>query len=144
MLAPRNGMPNLDLYSVTDNQIHAEIIHMEDGIKEAWWERYRQQKERKLAQALGAVVPPKPIPIPELPKLALGKAAAVPVSKTFGLTSTSRENDLQCASSELRDYMRDKGLFAHRPFHKKGMPGYYGRSLHSSSSDGTDHSSRRG
>ena len=39
------------------------------------------------------------------------------------------------ASSELRDYMRDKGLFAHRPYHKKGMPGYYGRSLHSSSSE---------
>ena len=88
--------------------------------------------------------PRKPIPIPELPTLALGKAAQVPVEHTFGLTSSSRESDLQCASSELRDYMRDKGLFAHRPFHKKGMPSFYGRSLHSSSSDGTDYSSRRG
>ena len=46
--------------------------------------------------------------------------------------------------AEAWDYMRDKGLYARRPYHKKGMPSYYGRSLHSSSSDGTDFSSRRG
>ena len=137
-------MPNLDLYSVKDNQIHAELIHMEYGIKEAWWERYRQGRERKLGLALNAIPPKDPIPIPELPRLALGKAAAVPVSATFGLTSSSRESDLQCLSSELRDYMRDKGLFAFRPHHKKGIPSYYGRTLHSSSRDGTDPSSRRG
>ena len=137
-------MPILDLYSVKDNSIHGEILATENGISEAWWERYRQEKERKLCHAIGAVPPKEPIKIPDLPKLALGRAAAIPVEKTFGMTSTSRESDLQCASSELRDYMRDKGLFANRPYHKRGMPSFYGRSLHSSSSDGTDYSTRRG
>ena len=137
-------MPNLDLYSVKDNTVHAELIASEYGIKEAWMERYRQNRERMLAHAIGAV-PPKPdIPIPDIPKLALGQAAAQPVSATFGLTSSSRESDLACLSSELRDYLRDKGHFARRPYHKKGMPSFYGRSLHSSSADGTDYSTRRG
>ena len=51
---------------------------------------------------------------------------------------------LQGLSSELRDYLRDTGHFQKRPYHKKGMPSFYGRSLHSSSSDGTDYSTRRG
>ena len=133
----------LDLYSVKDNQIHSELIRTEDGTSESWWDRYRQQREKKLGHALGAVPKKEEIPVPDLPKLALGKAAARPVAATFGLTSTSREADIQCASSELRDYMRDKGLFSRQPYHKKGMPSYYGRSLHSSSSDGTDYSTRR-
>ena len=136
--------PLLDLYSVKDNQIHSETIKGEEGIAEAWWARYRAERERKLALALGAVPPKAPIPVPDVPRMALGRAAAVPVAETFGLTSTSREADLQAISSELRDYLRDTGHFANRPYHKKGMPSYYGRSLHSSSSDGTDHSSRRG
>ena len=83
--------------------------------------------------------------MPELPQLALGKAAAKPVAATFGLTSSAREADNLCISSELRDYMRDKGLFnASSRCGKKGLPSFYGRSLHSSSSDGTDYSSRRG
>ena len=141
---PRVEMSLLDLYSVKDNQIHQELINMEYGIKEAWWERYRQGRERKLALAIGAAPPKDAIPVPELPQMALGKAAARPVAATFGLTSSAREADIQCISSELRDYMRDKGLYAHRPYHKKGMPTFYGRSLHSSSSDGTDYSTRRG
>lgn len=137
-------MPILDLYSVKDNQIHSELIAGEYGIKEAWWERYRQGRERKLAIAIGAQPAKEPVVMPELPQLALGKAASRPVSATFGMTSSARESDMACLSSELRDYMRDKGLFARRPYHKKGMPSYYGRSLHSSSSDGTDYSTRRG
>lgn len=137
-------MPILDLYSVKDNQIHGELIHKEYGTKEAWWERHRQGRERKLALAIGAVPPKTEVPQPELPQLALGKAAARPVAATFGLTSTARESDIASISSELRDYMRDKGLYARRPYHKKGMPSYYGRSLHSSSADGTDYSTRRG
>ena len=137
-------MPILDLYSVKDNQVHAEFIHNELTIKEAWWDRFRAGKERKLGLALGAEPKKDPIPIPDLPQMALGKAAERPVAATFGLTSSSREADIQSCSSELRDYLRDSGAFARRPFHKKGMPSYYGRSLHSSSSDGTDHSTRRG
>jgi hypothetical protein len=137
-------MPNLDLYSVKDNQIHEELINKEYGQKEAWWDAYRTGRERKLALALGAVPPKPPIPVPDVPRMALGRAASRPTSATFGLTSSAREADLQSVSSELRDYMRDKGIFANRPFHKKGMPHYYGRSLHSSSRDGTDFSSRRG
>ena len=138
-------MPTLlDLYSVKDNQIHGEIIKGEEGICEAWWERYRQQKERKLAMALGAVPPPVPVPIPDIPRMMLGKAAAVPVKETFGLTSSAREANIQGLSSELRDYLRDTGHFQKRPYHKRGMPSFYGRSLHSSSSDGTDYSTRRG
>ena len=137
--------PLLDLYSVHDNQIHAEFINSEYGIKEAWWENYRQQRERKLALALGAVQTKPPVKIPELPQLALGKAAVQPVSATFGLTSSTREANIACLSSELRDYMRDSGMFNRKnTFGKKGLPSYYGRSLHSSSSDGTDHSTRRG
>lgn len=137
-------MPILDLYSVKDNQIHAELIHTENSVKESWWDRYLQAREAKLAHALGAAPPKKPVEVPALPQLALGKAAARPVSATFGMTSSARESDILCISSELRDYMRDKGLYARRPYHKKGMPSFYGRSLHSSSSDGTDFSSRRG
>ena len=70
-----------------------------------WWERYRQQKERKLAMALGAVPPPVPVPIPDIPRMMLGKAAAVPVKETFGLTSSLREANIQGLSSELRDYL---------------------------------------
>ena len=137
-------MPILDLYSVKDNQIHGELIRTENTVKETWWERYSQSRERKLGLAIGAVPTKEPVVMPELPQLALGKAAQRPVSATFGLTSSSREADITCLSSELRDYMRDKGLYAQRPYHKKGMPSYYGRSLPSSSSDGTDYSTRRG
>ena len=47
-------------------------------------------------------------------------------------------------SSPMWDHIRDTKAMHHKPFHKRGMPHYYGRSLHSSSSDGTDHSTRRG
>ena len=138
------GSHLLDLYTVEGNQIHGETIKKEYGVAEGWWSAYRERKEKKLATALGAV-PEKPeLVMPELPKLAMGQAGARPVSSTFGMTSSSRESDLLSTSSELRDYLRDTGYWQRRPFHKKGMPSYYGRSLHSSSSDGTDYSTRRG
>ena len=136
--------PNLDLYSVKDNQIHAQTIKTEDTVREAWWTKFRAQKQSKMSLALGAVPEKVPIPIPDVPRMALGRAAAVPLAETFGYTSSSREANMESASSELRDYLRDSGYFTKRPFHKKGMPSYYGRSLHSSSADGSDHSSRRG
>ena len=138
------GSHLLDLYTNAGNEIHGETIKKENGVAEGWWSGYRGQQERKLAIAIGAIPDKEPLVMPELPKLAMGKAAAQPVSSTFGLTSTSRESDLQCASSEMRDYFRDSGYWQRRPYHKKGMPSYYGRSLHSSSSDGTDYSTRRG
>jgi len=136
--------PLLDLYSVKGNTIHGEIIATEARLQEAWWSSHRARKDRKLALALGAVPDKEPIKEPDVPTLALGKAAARPLEKTFGLTSSAREADIESASSELRDWLRDSGYFTRRPYHKKGMPSYYGRSLHSSSADGTDFSSRRG
>ena len=64
----------------------------------------------------------EPVIFPEQPRLALGKAAMRPVTDTFGKTSTQREFDQSCASSELRDWMRETGYFAKRPYHKKGLP----------------------
>eukprot|EP00322_Chrysochromulina_rotalis_P031078 CAMPEP_0115847362 /NCGR_PEP_ID=MMETSP0287-20121206/10343_1 /TAXON_ID=412157 /ORGANISM="Chrysochromulina rotalis, Strain UIO044" /LENGTH=137 /DNA_ID=CAMNT_0003301193 /DNA_START=58 /DNA_END=471 /DNA_ORIENTATION=+ len=137
-------MSLLDPLSVHEGMIHSQMVNGEYGIKEEWWSKYRARKDNKLKLAIGAVPEPEPVLFPEMPRLALGKSAAKPVSETFGKTSTQREFDEASASSELRDWMRETGYFAKRPFHKKGMPAYYGRSLHSSSADGTDFSSRRG
>ena len=143
-VARAQGSYLLDLYTVVGNQIHGENIKKEYGVAEGWWSGYREQQERKLALALNAVPPKEEVVMPELPRLAMGKAGARPPTEAVGYTSTSRESDLLCTSSEMRDYFRDSGYWRRRPYHKKGMPSYYGRSLHSSSSDGTDHSTRRG
>jgi len=137
-------MSLLDVFSVKESQIHTEFVNGEAGIKEGWWSKYRDRRDLKMSIAIGAVPEKEPVIFPEQPRLALGKAAMRPVTDTFGKTSTQREFDQSCASSELRDWMRETGYFAKRPYHKKGMPSYYGRSLHSSSSDGTDFSTRRG
>uniref|UniRef100_A0A7S2G670 Uncharacterized protein n=1 Tax=Haptolina brevifila TaxID=156173 RepID=A0A7S2G670_9EUKA len=134
----------LDVFSVKENRIHEENIKKEQGLAEAWWTRHRGNQERKLSIAIGARPDKEPVIMPEMPRLALGKAAARPLSSTFGKTSTARESDLESISSELRDWMRESGHFARRPYHRQAMPNYYGRSLHSSSSDGTDWSTRKG
>lgn len=66
--------------------------------------------------------------MPEMPRLALGGIAIRPVTDTFGKTSTQREFDELSASSKLRDWMRETGYFAKRPYHKKGTAAW---SLHS-------------
>lgn len=101
--------PLLDLYTVKGNTIHGEIIATEARLQEAWWSSHRARKDRKLALALGAVPDKEPIKEPDVPKLALGKAATRPLEKTFGLTSSSREADIESTSSELRDWLRDSG-----------------------------------
>ena len=112
----------LDVFSVHQGQIHTENIKKQEGQREGWWSKYRERQERKLSIALGAMPDKEPIKEPALPRMALGRAAARPVEETFGQTSSSREFDLECASSELRDWMRETGYFQRRPFHKKGMP----------------------
>jgi hypothetical protein len=135
----------LDIYSVVGNQIHEEIVKTEYTLKEEWWSAHRLRQERKLTLAIGAVPEKEPLVMPELPRLALGKAAARPVSETFGYTSSARESDLLVTSSEMHDYFRATGYWQRQArFRKKGLPSFYGRSLHSSSSDGTDYSTRRG
>ena len=167
----------LDVFSVGDGQIFTEGINSEANIKEHWWTNYLDRRNLKLGIAIGANPPKDPVIVPEMPRLALGKAAARPVTGEYKVTSTQREFDERSATSELRDWMRETGYFAKRPYHIKGselapthqrsrramvalrpcspsiamlsprcpgMPTYYGRSLHSSSSDGTDFSSRRG
>ena len=101
----------LDLYTVVGNQIHGENIKKEYGVAEGWWSGYRERQERKLALALNAVPPKEEIDFPELPRLALGKAGARPATEAVGYTSTSRESDLLCTSSEMRDYFRDSGYW---------------------------------
>ncbi len=113
-------MSLLDVFSVKENQIHSEMVHGEAAIKEGWWSKYRERRDTKIAIAIGANPPKDPVIMPEMPRLALGKAAARPVTDTFGKTSTQREFDEQSASSELRDWMRETGYFAKRPYHKRG------------------------
>jgi hypothetical protein len=171
----QKSMP-LDVFSVADGQIFTEGINSVANIKEQWWTNYLDRRNLKLGIAIGANPPKDPVIVPEMPRLALGKAAARPVTGDYKVTSTQREFDERSATSELRDWMRETGYFAKRPYHIKGtpqhthhrsrramvalrpcspsiamlsprcpgMPTYYGRSLHSSSSDGTDFSSRRG
>jgi hypothetical protein len=132
----------LDVFSVHDGQIHTESIKKEYGLAEGWWSNYRVKREAKVCLALGAVEDKPPVVWPEAPRLALGIAAKRPVEDTFGMTSSMREFDQECISSELRDWMRESGHFSRRPHHKKGIPSYYGRTLHGTSADGTDTSSR--
>ncbi len=132
----------LDVFSVHDGQIHTESINKEYGIAEHWWNTHRLRKERLLSLAIGAVPDKEEVQWPEAPRLAMGLAAQRPLSDKVGVTTTKQDAELACVSSELRDWMRESGYYQRRPFHRKGMPTYYGRSLHSSSADGTDFSSR--
>ena len=80
----------LDLYSVKDNIIHGECIKSEYGIKEEWWSRYRAQQERRLALAIGAVPEKEPVPVPDVPRMALGKSAAAHANNFLENTAVVR------------------------------------------------------
>ena len=134
--------PNLDVFNVAQAQIFEETIKQESGIAEGWWSAYRERKEKKLGLAIGAIPEKEPVPEVVIPRLAMGRAAQRPLSTTFGKTSSMREFDQAMVTSELHDYFRATKYYTRRPFHKKGIPTYYGRTLHGVSSDGTDISSR--
>ena len=111
---------NLDVFDVAQSQVFEESIKMEEGLAESWWSAHRVRKDRKYCLAVGAEFDKEPFVEPELPRLALGKAAARPVSSTQGKTSSMREFDQRMMSSELHDYFRQTGYYTRRPFHKKG------------------------
>ena len=56
--------------------------------------------------------------------------------------STMQADYYFAQSSEVWDWYRDTGHLTKKPYNKKGLPGYYGATLHATSADGTDFSSR--
>ena len=112
--------PTLDVFDVAQSKVFEEAIKGESAIAEGWWSGFRERKDRKYCLAVGAVPDKVPFVEPELPRLALGKAAQRPISSTFGKTSSMRQFDLEMMSSELHDYLRASGHYTRRPFHRKG------------------------
>ena len=136
-----DGTPNL--YSVAGNQIHGERLLKQARQDSEWWAKYRKVQDLKFAYAVGAVPDKEKIVYPEIPGPVLGKAAATEMpEEKFKWLSSMQEDYFFAQSSELWDYYKEKGTLQHKPYNKKGLPGYYGATLHASSSDGTDFSSR--
>ena len=136
----------LDLYSVAGSRIQEGIIHSEEVTAAAWWDRYRMIKDRQFMASIGASLEKAPAPKPpEMPAPKLGVAAKTDLKPSdLWMQSSTQADYFFSQSSPMWDYIRETNQMNNKPFHKRGMPHYYGRSLHSSSSDGTDHSSRRG
>lgn len=135
----------IDIYTVEGNQMFGEMVGKEYGLAEAWWTAYRGRKEASLCQAIGAVPEKVPFQGPKLEGVPLGKAAQKPVTIEDKYTSTTAATNYLVQSSPLHDFFQSSGYYQQMAKHrKKGLPSHYGRSLHSSSADGTDYSSRRG
>ena len=135
----------IDIYTVEGNQMFGEMVNKEYGLAEAWWTGFRDRTEKKLALAIGAVPEKEPFVGPVMEQIPLGKAAAKPVTIEDKYTSTTNASNYLVQSSPMHDYFKESGYWKEMAkYRKKGLPSHYGRSLHSSSADGTDYSSRRG
>lgn len=144
-----DGRPNL--YSVAGNQIHGETIAKQIRQDAAWWDKYRNLADLKFQHAVGAVPPKEKIKYPEIPGPKLGKECQEGVTEEdllrmdAGYISTMQADYFFAQSSEVWDWYRysDGGKrLQKKQYNKKGLPGYYGSTLHASSADGTDFSSR--
>ena len=119
---------NLELYSVAGSRIHEEIIHTEQELQSAWWTRYRDRTDKKFAATIGAVPPKEPFAMPEMPKQTLGEAAARQLKDSdLWMQSSTQADFFFSQSSPLWDYLIKNDALNHKPYHKRGMPSYYGR-----------------
>jgi hypothetical protein len=164
-----DGTPNL--YSVAGNQIHAETIAKQIRQDSSWWAKHRHVADMKFQYAVGAIPDKKKIVYPKLPQPVLGKAAATDVDEAaLSKMSTMQADFFFAQSSEVWDWYRETGYLQKKQHNKKGLPDCartlsnspfvmrrpsslhaagcallrpdYGATLHATSADGTDFSSR--
>lgn len=135
---------NLELHTVVGASIHEEICKSEHQMQSAWWTRYRTLQDKKFAASIGAL-PPK------VPKVYTAEQTG---RKEFGPNSVSGVTDRDrsmMSTKQLDAYLQQastlyevvlNGSATTKPYNRRPMPSYYGATLHSSSADGTDPSSR--
>ena len=141
-----DGRPNL--YSVAGNQIHGERVAKEIRQDAEWWAKHRHLSDAKFAHAVGAIPDKVKIKYPEIPGPKLGKEAADAVTEEdllrmdTGYISTMQSDFFWAQSSGVWDWYKESGAMTRKTHNKKGLPKFYGATLHATSVDGTDFSSR--
>ena len=134
---------HLALHTVAGSRIHEEIIHDEHRIRAQWNDGYRAMQDKMFATKVGAVPQKetfKPTPTPP----AFGPGGTFNIEATtaqLDMMSTNQYDAYLKQSSNLWDLV-NKGPLNNKPYHRRPLPSYYGRTLHSSSLDGTDPSTR--
>ena len=132
-----------ELHTVNGARVHNEICRTEQTLRSHWLARYAELQDKRFAQKVGAI-PRKSKWEHSLPQTAsgpYGKQLAYFTQDKLDTMSLKQYDAYLTQTSKLWDVV-GRGSLSSKPFNKRPMPTYYGRTLHTSSRDGTDHSSR--
>ena len=125
---------HLPLHTVSGSRIHEEICHADHTLRAAWNDRYRALQDKQFAQKVGAVEPkPKFEPKPTAPAFGTNGTMNIQATREQLDTMSTKQYDAYLVQTSSLWDLVNKGQLGSKPYNRRPMPGYYGRTLHSSS-----------
>jgi hypothetical protein len=144
-----NGRPNLQ--NVAGCAIHADIVKSERALIAAWWSKHQQQSDQAIVKRLIGQTNASAAATSSPERNGRMGASPRQVPKASPMFDPSYAGRHHVSTSASSSYYEQTSIInegeRYLPpttwrFAKKGIPHYYGRTLHGVSADGTDTSYR--